>query len=465
MVLVTQVDEILCSLRGAFTRRRAFDWFVIVAWTLMLRLDAAGVTSIVRCLGLAPSEYYNLLHFFHSSAFQVKDLCQRWMHLVTTQLPLVQCNGSPLYLADAIKVGKAGKRMPGVRLLHQESEDNSKPEYIMGHYWGAVAAAVEAGSQVFAVPLRLQVQDGLKRSPSEKASLVDKMQELVLELLASGSTLVADAYYTSHTLLRELCKHGINYIGRIRINTVAYEPPAPGSPSAGRGPGRPRKYGAKVLLRDLFRQSHLFTWAEVPMYGEVKAFHYHVCDLLWQGISARFVLTIYKDGKEMILISTNTSWSAEDIITAYALRFKIEVGFKALVHVLFGFCYHFWMQTWPKTKEGQKNFYLHRASPSFRQQVYRKLEAYERFVNIAAIGLGILQWLSIRSPDLIWEHFPLWLRTLPKQGYPTEHIVRLTLQDELHRIFLKTKGSTLLEKTLANRKTVPAQPHPMRLTA
>jgi DDE superfamily endonuclease len=468
MELLGQVDQILLSLRPVFRRRRAFDMFVLVTWALMLRLDMAGVTSIVRCLGLAPSEYYNLLHFFHADSFRIKELCAAWLKQVFTHLTPVQINGSPLVLADSIKVGRTGQRMPGVKLLHQESEDNSKPEFIMGHHFGAVAAAVEAGRNVFALPLRLQIQEGLKRSPTDAATLVSKMASLLVELLAPetsgvlGATVVADAYYASHVLLRALVLHGIGYVGRIRISTVAYLAP----PQRKKGQrGRPRTYGDKVVLRELFNKPEQFDGAEVELYGEVKQLHYYVCDLIWHGLLVRFVLTIYPDGKEIILITTHRLWSAEDIIRAYELRFKIEVTFKALVHVLFAFCYHFWMKAWPKTQEGDKSVYLHRKSPKFRKQVARKIEAYERFVNIAGIALGILQWLAIRSPQLIWDRFPVWLRTLTKHGCPTEHVVRLTLQHELHQNFLKSRSSTLLEKILTTRQTVPESPHPIRLTA
>src|SRR5439155_11089108 len=126
------------------------------------------------------------------------------------------------------------------------STDNTKPEHIMGHYWGALSTLVQAGLHVFALPLRFQIQDGLKRSPSEKATLIDKMHVLIVELVAAGSLVVADAYYVAEGFLRALLAADIHFIGRARSNTVAYK-----LPPARRGrqrPGRPRIRGARVKL-------------------------------------------------------------------------------------------------------------------------------------------------------------------------------------------------------------------------
>ena len=43
-----------------------------------------------------------------------------------------------MYVGDGIKVGKEGRKMLGVKRLHQESEDVSKPEWIRGHYFNAL---------------------------------------------------------------------------------------------------------------------------------------------------------------------------------------------------------------------------------------------------------------------------------------------------------------------------------------
>jgi hypothetical protein len=41
-------------------------------------------------------------------------------------------------IADGIKVSKEGKKMPAVKLMHQDSQSNAKAEYIMGHYLQAI---------------------------------------------------------------------------------------------------------------------------------------------------------------------------------------------------------------------------------------------------------------------------------------------------------------------------------------
>jgi hypothetical protein len=52
-------------LRPAGSGTTTFLWLVLVLAALGLRPDLAGVTSLVRSLGLSDACYYCLLHFFH----------------------------------------------------------------------------------------------------------------------------------------------------------------------------------------------------------------------------------------------------------------------------------------------------------------------------------------------------------------------------------------------------------------
>lgn len=466
MPMLKFVEALIEEFRPVFRRKATFEWFVVVLSAMTVRMDMAGVTSIVRCLGLSPKTYHSLLHFFHSTAFSVSALCQRWSTILDRFVTPVTLNGAPLYVLDGLKMGKEGKKMPGVKLMHQESTDNTKPEYIMGHFWGALSMLVQGSPKhVYAMPLRFQIQDGLKRSTSEVATLIDKMGTLVNETLpdAAGGYVMGDIYYSTLKFLTAVMQSGKHYLGKVKFNTVAYEPPVP--PSGPRRRGRPRKYGAKVKLNELFSQPERFEVTTLDLYGGAKEVAYCCLDLIWQGIEVRFVLSVLQDGRRSILMTTDRTLAPELVIYAYGLRQKIEVSFQALIHTLCGFGYHFWMMEMPKLKWGSGNQYLHRAGDRFRKQVYRKIEAYERFVNISAIALGILQLLSIHFPALIWTRFPVWLRTLTRHGCPTEHVVRLTLQHELHQSFLKHSDSLLLQKILATKEKGRNSAHPMKLAA
>jgi hypothetical protein len=127
--------------------------------------------------------------------------------------------------------------------------------------------------------------------------------------------------------------------------------------------------------------------------------------------------------------------SAAEIVNTYSLRFKIEAGFKSFVQVLWGFGYRFWMKAMLSRKRTAKSQYLHRATDSYRQGIRRKVEAYDRFVNIAAMALGILQLVSLRYAQAIHARMPLWFRTVRSTTAPSENLVKAALQAEVPRIF------------------------------
>jgi len=172
-------------LRPACGRTRTFLWLAVCLAGMTVRRDLLGVTSIVRALGLAENSYDRILDFFHSPALDLKKLTQAWVRAVFQTHPrLLRINGRPVLVGDGIKVGKSGKKMPGVKLLHQESESNTKPEYIMGHSCQAVAVLAQALKSVFAIPLAGRIHEGVVFSNRDQRTLLDKMVALVESMLA-----------------------------------------------------------------------------------------------------------------------------------------------------------------------------------------------------------------------------------------------------------------------------------------
>jgi hypothetical protein len=118
-------------LRPAFSRLRTFLWFATAVAGFTVRTELLGVTSIVRALALNPRRYNTLVASFHSSAIKLEQLTALWTQLVLRLFPqTLRVNGRRVLVGDGIKIPKCGRKMPAVKLLHQQSDSNTKPEYI-----------------------------------------------------------------------------------------------------------------------------------------------------------------------------------------------------------------------------------------------------------------------------------------------------------------------------------------------
>ncbi len=135
---------------------------------MTIRIDLLGVTSIVRALGLLPACYDRILDFMHSPALNIDTLTRIWRGLVFKQSGILRFNDRPVLIGDGIKVAKSGRKMPAVKKLHQQSDSNTKPEYIFGHSCQAIAILMKAASSVFAVPLSCRIHEGVVFSNRDK---------------------------------------------------------------------------------------------------------------------------------------------------------------------------------------------------------------------------------------------------------------------------------------------------------
>jgi hypothetical protein len=453
MKLYQRIEQILLQFRVVFSREATFEWFVLLFWGVVLSTQPPAVTSYLNALGLGEGYYHQALHWFHSSAFCVDTLCGEWGKWLSNHRFVSRLKGERLYVGDGIKVGKEGRKMPGVKGLHQESSDVSKPEWIRGHYFSALAVMLGSGAALFAVPIVFKLHDGIAAAAAEsqELTLVDKMASLCVTYMSRGSYGLLDAYYASAKVLQPFRAHGLHLISRVRISTVAYAPfsPLPGKP----GRGRPRKWGSKIQLQALFAAPEACLKAVVWLYGQQTTVYYQCFELFWDSPDATvlFVLTQLPNGKRMILLSSDVTLSGDQVVEAYGKRFKIEVCFRTFVLLLGGFAYQFWLKLLDKTAQFPPNLCLADYAPTVQHQIQQKVEAFERFVNLNAMVLGILQILALELPQSIWNNFPCWFRTLPQHGYPTEQIVRMTLQHQQPMFFSRSRPTLLLPQLLADK--------------
>ena len=405
--MMKYLDNILMDFRGCFSRRATFQWFVVIVAGLLVRTDHLGVTSIIRGLLLAP-DYISLIGFFRSTAWSLETLSAKWCALVAGNSPLMKQGDAVILVGDGVKQSKEGRRMPGVKRQHQESEDSSKPEYMWGHLFGGIGILAGTADKLFCIPLAMRIQDGVKaifgweNQPKRQESHVCEMIRLGYETAVhfGKAILLLDRLFLTVPALLTL--DALNAKGQIlhivtkaKSNCKAFYPPAKTRR------GRPRKKGADVKVFSLF-ESEQFLSAEVFLYGKLQQARYYCTDLLWgQGLykPLRFVL-VDCDNTKTVLVSSELSLEPLDIIKLYGRRFKVETMFREMKQVVCAFGYRFWSKHMPKLNRFRK-----KTDPEPLEKVFDKhaqkrirlaVKAIEGFMFCAVVATGLLQMISLR---------------------------------------------------------------------
>jgi hypothetical protein len=456
MTLWVHWYQAICLIRPAFSHQSTFLWFALTVMGFTVRTDQLGITSIVRALALQSRCYQSLLDHFQSQSIKLDRLGVLWSRCVLQLFGNLteRVNGRLVVLGDGKKIAKQGRKMPGVKCLHQESENNSKPAWIMGHSCQAVSLLVNAASSVFAVPLDMKIHEGTIISNRSKQTLLDKMLQLIGSLeLPENFYFVADSYYASGKIIKGMLKDGNHLITRCRSNSVACFP-AP-TVAGKRGRGRPRQYGKKVALKNLFQSAHKTSYMSSPIYGEknvtikVKSF-----ELLWGSASrlVKFVLVEHPERGRWILLCTDRELEVREVIRLYGLRFKIELGFKQAAEVVGAFQYHFWMKAMKRIKRRGGNQYLHKETERYRQGVRRKIHSYHVHLFAGIVAQGLMQYLSACHTELVWQSFGSWLRTIRAGVAPSERVVSISLRNTLCEFLLVNAQTNKLAKFIVERQ-------------
>jgi hypothetical protein len=403
-----------------------------------------------------------MLHFFRSDAYDVRDIFKIWTRIVIKDASTKRISNRVVTVGDHIKIGKEGQRMPDIRILHQGSENSGKGGFIAGHTFAQIGAIMESGRVGRCIPLVTQAQLSPPKIPGtdkpDGDTLVVQMVRLgldaardVYEATGEATVMALDAYFSKSsaflTAKSGTARDGkqlMSIVTRAQDSYVGFLPP--GLQAHGkRNPGRPRKYGEKVKLKAFFADLSKFTETSMVLYGKKSKVRYRCIDLLWKplGDMVRFVL-LDSDWGQCVLMTDDLTLAPGDIITVYALRFKIEAGFDEQKNDTGCFAYHFWTKALEKRSRRKTS-----TTPTDKDalsKVAKTKKAVSSFVCLSTIAAGILTIIAFKHDCEIWKRYPGWVRTL-RTRVPTAAIVRETIAGDFHALLHRYPDS-LISKTI-----------------
>jgi hypothetical protein len=469
--MITYIYQALQTFRKVFSRHSTWLTFCLVVLGFIGATQIDGVSSWCRFWHLPTPGYLALLHFFRSSAWNLRGLLSCWSAFVLSQQQTVTVDGRAVLLGDHTMTAKDGRRMPGVVTLHQDSETQSKPSYFRGHFWGAIGLLVGTLAAPFCLPLALRMHQGFThlRQPdtADPETAATRLLHMALDFALEHnrpSVLILDAFFSVASVFKlaasvwsvALHQPLVTILVRAKKSYVAYFPAQqPQKP----GPGRPCKYGDKVKLYEVFDHLHVFERTRCQVYGAIEDVSYLAADLLWKptGELIRFVFALTSRGP-IVLMCSDLAMHPVMAIALYCTRVRVETLFAMLKHLIGAFAYHFWSKRLPRhSRKPRKNQRLKQPSTEDVPQVQSCWECYERFAMLAAIALGLLQLIALKFPVEVWGQSHGFLRTrsrsLPSERTVKDVVGHMVLEDLLN-VSPSATMQEIRDRFLADEKAV-----------
>jgi hypothetical protein len=328
------------------------------------------------------SSYYKWLEKGHWS----------WLALARQFVRLIRCvvkNDVVHLVIDDTLTLRASKKAPGSQVHHQHGNKPNLAAYVQGQCWVSLAWVVKRKSKGnVALPLLSR----LIPSASNTGKLVaaNTLIRAVHQLFQGMKVRVlVDSWYMRRHFIESMLQRGFDVIGQVRIDTRLYDQPAKRKPGQR---GRPRTYGKKYTPK---RIAHLKrTEATLLLYGKHQDVRYRSKILKARFLKGQLVRVVWCEWKShkgewkkaRLLLSTDTTLTAEQIIEIYGERWAIESMFNQL-----------------KLSWGMKEAW---------QQTRQTLH---RWVHITMAGYGLVQLLGYLNSEAVMalcQHSP-WRKKSP----------------------------------------------------
>jgi hypothetical protein len=295
------------------------------------------VTGVLRGAGVVGERHHSGYHRFFSEAQWCST--EAGLALMGLILSVFPKDAIVVLTVDDTLARHTGKHIK-LAAMHRDPlmSTATKPFFHFGHNWVVLAVVIHfpQWNKSFSLPVlaRLYLSEKLNtklgRKHLKKTDLANEMMQLVaLAFPERRFLVVGDSAYVNSSIVEPL-PTSIHLLGRGRMDATLYAAP----PRRAMGwRGRPRVKGDR--LRSPAERAAKGRWRTVTarIYGKEASIQVQVFNALWYRVGGgrmmRFVLIRGwpGHGKDDVLVSTDLTMSAREIVEAYCLRWTIEETF------------------------------------------------------------------------------------------------------------------------------------------
>lgn len=310
----------------------SFQRFItlVTGWTLCIGKHT--VTGVLRAAGVVGRAHHSGYHrFFAEAPWSPDDLGLTLMRIL---LAVVRAGKLIELIVDDTLARHTGKHI-AAGCMHRDPllSTGKIPFFHFGHVWVVLAVSVTFRGKVFALPVLMRLYRSEKlnkklgRPHRKKTQLADELLQLVSAAFPEREfRLIGDNAWANRSILRPLPPR-FHFIGRARMDASLNAPPP-----RHRGRGRPRIRGRKLASPEN-RKHKKWKRLRLQISGRPATVLVQTFDALWykvaRGRVLRFVLVRGWPGhkKDDVLVTTDLTLSAKEIIERYCTRWSIEETF------------------------------------------------------------------------------------------------------------------------------------------
>jgi hypothetical protein len=334
--------SILAGYNQCFSKPN-YVYFKSYIWAVMMTEGSKRMTNLAESCFFLKKDISSLARFLSSNKWDIKKVKKKTTEIVIREFSQ-QLKNEGAFLAgmDTTLVAKASKKMLSVQKWHPSSGTAEKMNGVFGHHWSLIGLIIKHPIRYVCFPIAAQLIPGKKNNQQfiagadgvRRGNFWDTCIALVRELKTylpnkAPLRLVADAYFSKAPFIKLLLEEKVHLVSRLRKDAKGWdrfvEPVI-----ATKGRGRPRKKGTEWRLADLLK---IFTpdSISVSLYGKKQTLNVVVRDVYLRGLSTLVrVVVIQTATKPILLVSTDLTLSAKQIIEIYGARFSIEISIRDL---------------------------------------------------------------------------------------------------------------------------------------
>jgi hypothetical protein len=328
---------VLSSFRGHFTAP-SFVRFVILAVGWLLAADPSPgrcVTEALIAARVAGSMHWEAFHRFFSRGTWDPDALGRTLWRLLR--PLQSLGWLELALDDTV-AQKRGKHVFGASMhLDAVTSTTKRKNLVRGHGWVVLGLVVDVpwSKRPWFVPLLFRLYRGKKEAGATyrtKSALGREMVDAFLTWIPEEQPvrLLLDAGYMNRTMLGGLPLDRVTVVGSLKTNAALSRPlPTVGSLPNQRGRRRQKgpRWPAPAKMHHDRRRG--WTWIEVARGDRVRRREVLSLRGQWYGVLGErlvHVVLVREDAKKLrVVLCTNPTWSAQQIVEQGGRRWAIEV--------------------------------------------------------------------------------------------------------------------------------------------